>query len=143
MQNKNGTEIGGFLLVKKVFPVYFCRQDLQNGLQNFFLNKWVSRYLTFGDFMVPRNCSLQKIISKTRTIENQESSAHREITNHLVKFLQDQIKLWRTGTLRVRSINGIYNSRVTTPSYKTELRIMTSQTELLTLNFLFFIQFFE
>ena len=27
---------------------------------------------------------------------------------------------------------GIYNSRVTKPSYKTELRIMTSQTELLT-----------
>ena len=142
MQNKNGTEIGGFLLVKKSSQ-YFCRQDLQNGVQNFFSNKWVSRYLTFGDFMVPRNCSLQKIISKTRTIENQESSAHREITNHLVKFLQDQIKLWRTRTLRVRSINGIYNSRVTTPSYKTELRIMTSQTELLTLNFLFFIQFFE
>ena len=36
---------------------------------------------------------------------------------------------------------GIYNSRVTKPSYKTELRIMTSQTELLTLKFLFL--FFE
>ena len=33
---------------------------------------------------------------------------------------------------------GIYNSWVTKPSYKTELRIMTSQTELLTLkNFIF------
>ena len=30
---------------------------------------------------------------------------------------------------------GIYDSRVTKPTYKTELRIMTSQTELLTLNF--------
>ena len=35
---------------------------------------------------------------------------------------------------------GIYNSRVTKPSYNTELHIMTSQTELLTL---FFFQFFE
>ena len=35
---------------------------------------------------------------------------------------------------------GIYNSRVTKPSYNTELRIMMSQTELLTL---FFFQFFE
>ena len=36
---------------------------------------------------------------------------------------------------------GIYNSRVTKPNYKTKLRIMKSQTELLTLN-LFFL-FFE
>ena len=36
---------------------------------------------------------------------------------------------------------GIYNSRITKPSYNTELRIMMSQTELLTLFFLF--QFFE
>ena len=32
---------------------------------------------------------------------------------------------------------GTYNSRVTKPSYKTELRIMTSQTGLLTLIFFF------
>ena len=32
----------------------------------------------------------------------------------------------------------IYKYRVTKPSYKTELRIMTSQTELLTLIFFFF-----
>ena len=38
---------------------------------------------------------------------------------------------------------GIYNSRVTKPSYKTELRIMTSQTELLTVKFYFFKKFFE
>ena len=36
----------------------------------------------------------------------------------------------------------IYNSQVAKPSYKTELRIVTSQTELLTL-FFFFFKFFE
>ena len=35
--------------------------------------------------------------------------------------------------------DGIYNSRVTKPCYKTELRIMTSQTELSTLKFYFFL----
>ena len=35
----------------------------------------------------------------------------------------------RLGILR------IYNSRITRPSYKTELRIMTPKTELLTLKF--------
>ena len=37
---------------------------------------------------------------------------------------------------------GIYNSRVTKPNYETELRIITSQTELLTLKFYLF-NFFE
>ena len=35
------------------------------------------------------------------------------------------------------NFDGIYNSCVTKPSYKTELRIMTSQAELLTLKFNF------
>ena len=38
--------------------------------------------------------------------------------------------------------NGIYNFRVTKSIYKTELRIMTKQAELLTLKFYFF-PFFE
>ena len=38
-------------------------------------------------------------------------------------------------------LDGIYNSRVTKPSYKTELRIMMSQTELLTLKFYLFLIF--
>ena len=37
--------------------------------------------------------------------------------------------------------HGIYNSRVTKRSYKTELRIMTSQIELLTLKFYLFLIF--
>ena len=38
---------------------------------------------------------------------------------------------------------GIYNSRVRNPRYKTELRIMTSHTELLTLKFYFLKKIFE
>ena len=44
---------------KKFLPANLCRYDLQNGVQNFFLNKWVSRHLSLGDFKVPRNCSSQ------------------------------------------------------------------------------------
>ena len=39
---------------KKHFPAYLCRYDLQNDVQIFLLNKWVSRYLSFGDFKVPK-----------------------------------------------------------------------------------------
>ena len=36
---------------KKNLPAYLCRYDLQNVVQKFFLNKWVSRYLfKFGWF---------------------------------------------------------------------------------------------
>ena len=38
---------------------------------------------------------------------------------------------------------GIYNSQVTKPSYKTELRIMTSQTELINVKFYLFKKHFE
>ena len=36
-----------------------CKKKInfQNALWNFFLNKWVLRYLTFSDFFVPKNCS--------------------------------------------------------------------------------------
>ena len=46
-------------LNKKILPAYLCGYDLQNGVRNFFLNKWFSRYLSFGDFKVPKNCSSQ------------------------------------------------------------------------------------
>ena len=46
-----------------------------------------------------------KIMNKTRSTKNQENSAHRfggsYLTNHIVKFLQDRIKPWRVGALRV------------------------------------------
>ena len=44
---------------KKILPAYLCRYDLQNGVEKLFLNKWVSRYLSLGDFKVPKNCSSQ------------------------------------------------------------------------------------
>ena len=43
--------------------------------------------------------------NKTRSTKNQENFAHlfgdNYLTNHLVKFLQDKIKPWRAGALRV------------------------------------------
>ena len=46
-----------------------------------------------------------KIITKTRSTKNQGNSAHcfgdNYLTNHLVKFMQDRLKSWRVGALRV------------------------------------------
>ena len=44
---------------KKFLPAYLCRYDLLNGVRKVFLNKWVSRYLSLGNFKVPKNCSSQ------------------------------------------------------------------------------------
>ena len=43
---------------KKILPVYLRRYDRQNRERDIFLKKWVSRYLSFGDFKIPKN-SLQ------------------------------------------------------------------------------------
>ena len=49
-----------FFLKRKIFfPAYLCRYDLQNGVWKFFLTKWVSRYLSFGDLNVPKNGASQ------------------------------------------------------------------------------------
>ena len=68
---KNEAQISGFAVVrkapspwkknfsKKLLPAYLYRYDFQNGMWKFFLNKWVSRYLSFGDFKVPKNGSSQ------------------------------------------------------------------------------------
>ena len=50
-------------IFQKILSAYLYRQDLQKGARKFFKNKWVSRYLTFGDFLVPKNCS--STINKT------------------------------------------------------------------------------
>ena len=50
-------------------------------------------------------------------------------------FLVNFAKFLRTPFL----MEGIFNFRVTKPSYETELQIMTSQTELLTLIFFFWV----
>ena len=70
---KNDAQNSGFAVVKKarspwkkslfdknILPAYLYRWDLQNGVRKFFKNKWVSSFLTFGDFSVPKNCSLRK-----------------------------------------------------------------------------------
>ena len=73
--------------------------------EKIFLNKWVSRYLSFGDFKVRKIALHNKTINKTRSTNYQENSADRFVnnylTNHLAKFLQDRIKPWRVGALRV------------------------------------------
>ena len=63
---KNETQISGFAVMKKapsplkkILPAYLCRYDLQNCVRKSFLNKWVFRYLSFGDFNVLKNCSSQ------------------------------------------------------------------------------------
>ena len=66
---KNEAQTSGFVVAKKVFEKFFfgkkipladlCRYDLQNRVQQLFLNKWLSRYLSFSDFKVPKNCSSQ------------------------------------------------------------------------------------
>ena len=83
---------------KKILPGYLCRYDLQNGVETFFLNKWVSRYLSFGGFKVLKSSSSQKsnnkTINKTRSTKNPENSTQRFIgnylTNHHAKFLKDR-----------------------------------------------------
>ena len=51
------------------------------------------------------NKTTNKITNKTWQTKNQENSAYdfgeNYLTNHLVKFLQDRIKPWRVGALRV------------------------------------------
>ena len=46
-----------------------------------------------------------KIIDKTRSTKNKENSAHcfgdNYFTNYFVEFLQDKIKPWSVGALRV------------------------------------------
>ena len=69
---KHEAQISGFAVTKKSFkslknnffekqflPAYLCRYHLHNDVRKFLLNKWVSRYLSLGDFKVPENCSSQ------------------------------------------------------------------------------------
>ena len=113
---KNKAQISGFAVTKKapsplkevfskkkILLAYLCRNDLQNGVQKLFLNKWVSRYLSLGDFRFRKIALHNKIINKAWSIKNQENSTHsfgdNHLTNHVIKFLQDGIKPWRVGAL--------------------------------------------
>ena len=69
---KNDAQISGFVVGKKapspwkkifskktILPAYLCRYDFQNSVRQLVWNKWVSRFLSFGDFKVPKNGSSQ------------------------------------------------------------------------------------
>ena len=56
---KSSKSLKKIFFEKKFLPAYMCRYDLQNGVRKLFKNKWVSRYLSFGDFKVPKNWSSQ------------------------------------------------------------------------------------
>ena len=96
-----------FFFKQKLLPAYLCRYDLLNVVRIFLKKKWFSRYLGFSDFKVPKIVLHNKIINKNLSKKNQENSAHRfgdnYLTNHLVKFLQDKIKPWRVGALKLGS----------------------------------------
>ena len=72
-----------FKKIKKFLPGYWPSKPCAE----FLLNKLVSRYLTFGDFTVPKNCSSQKNIDKTRKIKK-KNSAHRFGKNYFTNFFK-------------------------------------------------------
>ena len=111
---KNEPQISGFAAVKKapspwkknfrktVLPAYFCRYDLQNSVQKFFLDKWFQGYLSLVILRFRKFVHHNKTINKSRSTKGPENSAQRfdnYLTNHLVKFRQDRIKPWRVGAL--------------------------------------------
>ena len=70
-----------------------------------FLNKWVWRYLGFGDFKVLKKLILiVKLLIKLDRQKIKKNSAHcfgdNYLTNHVIKFLQDRFKPWRVGALK-------------------------------------------
>ena len=56
-----------------------------------------------------------KIINKTRSTKNKESTAQRfgdnYPTHHLVNFLQDRIKPWRFGALRICTVYNFFKRK--------------------------------
>ena len=60
----------------------------------FFKKKWVSRYLTFADYLIPKNCSSTKLLIKLdrQKIKKYRTPFWRQLFHkHLVKFLQDRL----------------------------------------------------
>ena len=115
---KNEAQISGFADAKKApspWKNIFLKKKSSNLFlqiwsskqcaEIFFLDKWVTSNLSFGDFKVLKNCSSQKTINKNWSTKNQENSTHRfgddYPINHLIKFRQDRIKPWRVGALKV------------------------------------------
>ena len=84
---------------KKIRPAYLCVQFIFFEI-NASPDIQLSVILRFRKIVL-----LHKIINKIRSTKKQENSVHsledNYLTNHLVKFLQDRIKPWRVGALRV------------------------------------------
>ena len=49
LQSQKKLQVLEIIFEKKFLPPYLYRYNLQNGMRNIFLNKWVSRYLSLGD----------------------------------------------------------------------------------------------
>ena len=90
---------------KKFFQLICVDIIFKTVCRNFFIYKWISRYLSLVNFKVRKIVLYNKIINKNWLTKNQENSAQgfgvNYLTNHLVKFLQDRINLWRVGAPRV------------------------------------------
>ena len=60
LQSRNKLQVfDKTFFLKNVLPAYLCGYYLQDGVRKYFLNEWFSRYLSFGDFKVPKNYSYQ------------------------------------------------------------------------------------
>ena len=80
---------------------------------NFFEINWSRNIWLQLIFWFRKTVLHHKIINKTVSTKNQENSAHHfgdnYLSNHLVQFLQDRIKPWRVGTLRVHRLSLFFN----------------------------------
>ena len=91
---------------KKILPAYKTAYKTYKTVWEIFSKLIGLKIFNFRWFFWFRKTFLyHKIINKTQSTKNQENSAHRfgdnYLTNHLVKFLQERIKHWRVGALRV------------------------------------------
>ena len=66
---------------------------------------------------------LHKIINKISLTKKQENSAHcfgdNYLTDHLIKFLQDRIKPWRVGALRVCTGYHFFLTKIVREDFRT------------------------
>ena len=68
-------------------------------LKEFFFSKKKSYSRLFVHMWSPKQ--INKLIKLDRQKRTKNRSGNDYLTNHLVKFLQNRIKLWRVGALRV------------------------------------------
>ena len=110
-------------LKKKSFP-HICTDKTYKTVCGIFFKMNGSRDIYFSLIFWFRKTVLHhKIINKTRSTKSQENSAHRfednYLTNHLVKFLQDRIKPWRVGALRVCTVYHFFLTKTVSEGFPT------------------------